>query len=246
MNELASRTALVTGGSRGIGAAIALALAAKGADVAITYNTSADAAARIVEEIKDRGGRGLAIQADSADPVAITTAVATTVETLGALDILVNNAAAFDFAPLDQLTAEAVNRTLAVNVRAPLLAAQAALPHLREGGRIITIGSNVADRAVFPGFALYSMSKSALTGLTKALARELGPRGITANLVSPGPTHTDAAPTDPAFVEAINAFTALGRFATPEEIAAVVAFLATPSAQYVTGATINADGGFTA
>ncbi|MGW0517350.1 SDR family NAD(P)-dependent oxidoreductase [Crossiella sp. NPDC003009] len=246
MNELTSRTALVTGGSRGIGAAIARALAERGADVAITYNTNAEAAAKVVDEIKDRGGRGLAVQADSADPVAVTSAVAATVETFGGLDILVNNAAAFEFAPLAELSAEAVNRTLAVNVRGPLLAAQAAAPHLGEGGRIITIGSNVADRAVFPGFALYSMSKSAMTGLTKALARELGPRGITVNLVSPGPTQTDAAPTDPGFVEAINAFTALGRFATPAEIAAVVAFLATPAAQYVTGSTVNADGGFTA
>lgn len=198
MNELASRTALVTGGSRGIGAAIALALAAKGADVAITYQNNATAADRIVEQIKDLGARGLAIQADSANPVAITNAVATTVETLGALDILVNNAAAFDFAPLAELSPEAVNRTLAVNVRAPLLAAQAALPHLREGGRIINIGSNVADRAVFPGFALYSMSKSALTGLTKALARELGPQGITANLVSPAPPRPTPPPPTPA------------------------------------------------
>ncbi|WHT17186.1 SDR family oxidoreductase [Crossiella sp. CA-258035] len=246
MNELASRTALVTGGSRGIGAAIARALADRGADVAITYNSNAEAAAQVVDEIKDRGGRALAVQADSADPVAVTGAVAATVDTFGGLDILVNNAAAFEFAPLAELSAEAVNRTLAVNVRGPLLAAQAAAPHLGEGGRIINIGSNVADRAVFPGFALYSMSKSAMTGLTKALARELGPRGITVNLVSPGPTQTDAAPADPGFIEAINAFTALGRFATPAEIAAVVAFLATPAAQYVTGSTVNADGGFTA
>ncbi|MEU8612116.1 SDR family oxidoreductase, partial [Actinoplanes sp. NPDC048791] len=164
---------------------------------------------------------------------------------LGRLDILVNNAGAFLLGPVEQLDLADFEQSIAVNVRAPFVAAQAALRHLTGGGRIISIGSNVAERAVFPGFTLYALSKTALTGLTKALAREVGPRAITVNLVNPGPTDTDLNPADGPNADAINALTALGHYAEPADVAAAVAFLAGPDGRYVTGATINVDGGFT-
>ncbi|MEU1686181.1 3-oxoacyl-ACP reductase family protein [Micromonospora sp. NPDC005707] len=242
---LDGKVALVTGGSRGIGAAVALRLAREGADVALTYERRADRAAELVEQIKAVGGRALAVPADSADPAAVRAAVDRVAGEFGRLDVLVNNAGVFLTGPLGELGTDEVERTIAVNVRAPFVFAQAAVPHLTDGGRIVNIGSNVAERAVFPGLALYSMSKTALLGLTRGLARELGGRGITANLVNPGPTDTDANPADGPNAETIRGFTALGRYAAPAEIAAVVAFLAGPDGGYVTGATINADGGFT-
>ncbi|MFC0030631.1 SDR family oxidoreductase [Micromonospora chaiyaphumensis] len=242
---LDGKVALVTGGSRGIGAAVALRLAREGADVALTYERRADRATELVEQIKAVGRRALAVGADSADPAAARAAVDRVAGELGRLDVLVNNAGVFLTGPVTELGPDEVERTIAVNVRAPFVFAQAAVRHLTDGGRIVNIGSNVAERAVFPGLALYSMSKTALTGLTRGLARELGGRGITANLVVPGPTDTDANPADGPNADAIRAFTALGRYADPAEIAAVVAFLAGPDGGYVTGATINADGGFT-
>ncbi|MGY0003126.1 SDR family NAD(P)-dependent oxidoreductase [Micromonospora sp. I033] len=242
---LDGKVALVTGGSRGIGAAVALRLAREGADVALTYERRADRAAELVEQIKAVGRRALAVPADSADPAAARAAVDRVAGELGRLDVLVNNAAVFPMGPVTELGRDEVERTIAVNVRAPFVFAQAAVRHLTEGGRIVNIGSNVGERAVFPGLALYSMSKTALLGLTRGLARELGGRGITVNLVNPGPTDTDANPADGPNAEAIRGFTALGRYAAPAEIAAVVAFLAGPDGGYVTGATINADGGFT-
>ncbi|MGR6321340.1 SDR family oxidoreductase [Micromonospora soli] len=244
MNTLDGKVALVTGGARGIGAAIARRLAGEGADVALTYERNAEQAAMVGKQIEATGRRALVVQADSADPEAVRAAVDRTAAELGRLDILVNNAAVFLVGPVGELGAEEVDRTLAVNVRAPYLAAQAAARHLGEGGRIISIGSNVARRAPFPGLALYSMSKTALVGLTKGLGRELGPRGITVNLVNPGPTDTDANPADGPNAEAIAGLTALGRYAAPTEIAAVVAHLAGPDAGYVTGAVLDADGGF--
>ncbi|SCL68522.1 3-oxoacyl-[acyl-carrier protein] reductase [Micromonospora citrea] len=245
MTTLNGKVALVTGGARGIGAAIALRLAQDGADVAITYENSADRAAVVAKQVEALGRRALAIRADSADPAAVRDAVDRTATALGRLDILVNNAAVFLVGPVTELGDDEVERTLAVNVRAPFLAAQAAARHLTEGGRIISIGSNVGERAVFPGLSLYSMSKTALIGLTRGLARELGPRGITANLVNPGPTDTDTNPADGPNAAAIAGFTALGRFAAPADIAATVAHLAAPEAGYVTGAVVNVDGGFT-
>ncbi|PSK59937.1 Cyclic-di-GMP-binding biofilm dispersal mediator protein [Micromonospora sp. MH33] len=242
---LDGKVALVTGGSRGIGAAVALRLAQEGADVALTYERRADRAAELVEQIKAVGRRALAVPADSADPAAARGAVDRVAGELGRLDVLVNNAGVFLTGPVTELGTDEVERTIAVNVRAPFVFAQAAVGHLTDGGRIVNIGSNVAERAVFPGLALYSMSKTALVGLTRGLARELGGRGITVNLVNPGPTDTDANPADGPNAEAIRGFTALGRYAAPAEIAAVVAFLAGPDGGYVTGATINADGGFT-
>ncbi|GHJ57466.1 3-oxoacyl-ACP reductase [Nonomuraea sp. TT08I-71] len=235
----------MTGGSRGIGAAVALRLAREGADVALTYERRADRAAELVEQIKAVGRRALAVAADSADPAAARAAVDRVAGEFGRLDVLVNNAGVFLTGPVTELGTDEIERTIAVNVRAPFVFAQAAVGHLTEGGRIVNIGSNVAERAVFPGLALYSMSKTALLGLTRGLARELGGRGITVNLVNPGPTDTDANPADGPNADAIRGFTALGRYAAPAEIAAVVAFLAGPDGGYVTGATINADGGFT-
>ncbi|MFC3500641.1 SDR family oxidoreductase [Micromonospora krabiensis] len=245
MTTLTGKVALVTGGARGIGAGIALRLAQDGADVALTYRQSADQAATVVRRVEALGRRALAIQADSADPAAVQEAVDRTAAELGRLDILVNNAGVFLVGAVDQLGTDELERTLAVNVRAPYVAARAAARHLGDGGRIISIGSNVGERAVFPGLSLYSMSKTALAGLTRGLARELGPRGITVNLVNPGPTDTDTNPADGPNAAAIAGFTALGRYARPADIAATVAHLATPDAAYVTGAVVNVDGGFT-
>ncbi|WP_255953600.1 3-oxoacyl-ACP reductase family protein [Streptomyces odontomachi] len=245
MNQLEGNVALVTGGSRGIGAAVALRLADEGADVVVTYESSAERAADVVDQIKARGRRGLAVQADSAVPEALTAAVDEAAATFGRLDVLVNNAALFLVGPVQDLRAADIDRTLAVNVRAPLVASQAAVRHMGRGGRIISIGSNVADRAPFPGLALYSMSKTALIGMTKGLARDLGPQGITVNLVHPGPTDTDANPADGPNAEFVAGLTALGRFAEATEIAATVAHLAGADAGYITGASIHVDGGFT-
>ncbi|MFC0504295.1 SDR family oxidoreductase [Micromonospora costi] len=242
---LDGKVALVTGGARGIGAGIALRLAQDGADVAVTYRQSADRAAAVVRQIQALGRRAVAVQADSADPDAVRHAVDRTAIVLGRLDILVNNAAVFLVGAVDELGTDELEQTIAVNVRGPYVAAQAAARHLGDGGRIISIGSNVGERAVFPGLALYSMSKTALAGLTRGLARELGPRGITVNLVNPGPTDTDTNPADGPNAQAIAGFTALGRYARPADIAATVAHLAGPDAAYVTGAVINVDGGFT-
>ncbi|MBB5956784.1 3-oxoacyl-[acyl-carrier protein] reductase [Saccharothrix tamanrassetensis] len=240
--NIEGKVALVTGGSRGIGAAVAVRLAGNGADVALTYRNNAD---DVVERIKALGRRVVAIRAESEDPAAVAAAVDEAVGTLGRLDVLVNNAAAFITGPVEELGVEEFDRTFAVNVRAPFVAVKAALPHLGDGGRIINVGSNVADRAVFPGLSLYSASKAALVGLTKALARELGPRGITVNLVVPGPTNTDLAPEEGPYAEVIRGFTALGRFAEADEVAAAVAYLASDEARYSTGAQLHVDGGFT-
>jgi 3-oxoacyl-[acyl-carrier protein] reductase len=246
MNDvLDGKVALVTGGGRGIGAAVALRLAQDGADVALTFQHNQQRADGVAEQIKAAGRQAIAIQADSADPAAVAAAVDRVAGELGRLDILVNNAGAFLLGPVEQLSLADFEETIAVNVRAPFVATQAAVRHMRSGGRVVNIGSNVAERAVFPGFALYAMSKTALTGLTKALGRELGPRAITVNMVNPGPTDTELNPADGPNAGAINGFTALGHFAEPGDVAAAVAFLASPEGRYITGATINVDGGFT-
>jgi 3-oxoacyl-[acyl-carrier protein] reductase len=242
---LDGKVALVTGGGRGIGAAVALRLAQEGADVALTFQRDRQRADDVVDQVKAVGRRAIAVQADSADPAALTAVVDRTADELGRLDVLVNNAGAFLLGPLEQLTLDDFEQTVAVNVRAPFVASQAAVRRMPAGGRIINIGSNVAERAVFPGFSLYAMSKTALIGLTKSLGRELGPRAITVNLVNPGPTDTELNPADGPDADTINGFTALGYYATPADVAAVVAFLAGPDARYLTGATVNVDGGFT-
>jgi NAD(P)-dependent dehydrogenase (short-subunit alcohol dehydrogenase family) len=246
MSELIGKRALVTGGSRGIGAAIALALADKGADVAITYEQSVDRAAEIVKAIEGKGRRALAIRADSADPAAVKRSVEQAVAGLGGLDILVNNAGIARFGPFVDLSLDDIDALLNVNVRAAVLATQAAIPHLGQGGRVVTIGSNAAERAPFAGIAAYSMTKSALTGLTRHLARELGPQGITVNLVQPGPTDTDMNPADGELADMVRPLTSLGRYGSPAEIASAVAFLASPAAGYMTGSMLTVDGGWNA
>lgn len=244
--KLAGKVALITGGSRGIGAAIARRLALDSAAVAITYASAQQKADEVVRAIESAGGRAVAIRADSADAVAVKSAVAETVRRLGRLDALVNNAGIAVMAPLEQFLLEDFDRMVAVNVRAVFLAAQEASRHMSEGGRIITIGSVNADRIPFPGGAVYAMTKAAVAGLTRGLARDLGPRGITVNNVQPGPIDTDMNPADGPYSEAMKGWTALGRFGRGEEIAAMVAYLAGPEAGFVTGASLTIDGGFAA
>lgn len=246
MSELRGKRALVTGASRGIGAAIARALAERGADVAITYERSADRAAEVVREIEAKGRRGLALQADSADPAAVRRSVEATVEGLGGLDILVNNAGIAPGGTVAEMSLADIDALLNVNVRAVVLAAQAAIPHLGAGGRIVTIGSCLAERVPFPGVTVYSMTKSALLAFTRGLARELGPRDITVNLVQPGGTDTDMNPADGPHAAGILAHTPLGRYGTPDDVAATVAFLAGPAARQITGTTVTVDGGLNA
>lgn len=238
--------ALVTGGSRGIGAATALRLARDGADVAITYVDEATSAAKVVADIEALGRRGLAVRADSGDAAEAAGAVERTVRDLGRLDVLVNNAGVGVLGPLDALALADVDRVLAVNVRGVFLTSQAAAGSMGSGGRIITIGSCITRRVPGPGGTLYAMSKAALTGLTKALARELGGRGITANLVHPGPVDTDMNPADGPYSAPQASMTALGRFGTAAEVAAMVSFLAGADAAYVTGAEFSVDGGHAA
>jgi 3-oxoacyl-[acyl-carrier protein] reductase len=243
MTDLKGKRALVTGGSRGIGAAIALALAENGADVAITFNKSPERADAVVSSIEKLGRRAVAVQADSADTDAARRAVAKTVEALGGLDILVNNAAIGLAGPLADLDLDQYQLLMDVNVRGPVAYSQAAIPQLREGGRIISIGSGLADRVPFPGVTAYAMTKSALLSFTRGLARELGPQGITVNLVSPGSTDTEGNPADGESADIQRALSPLGRFADPREVASVVAFIASPAANMVTGSAIAVDGG---
>jgi 3-oxoacyl-[acyl-carrier protein] reductase len=243
MSALQGKRALVTGASRGIGAAIARRLAAEGADVAITYQHSAGPAKAIVAEIEKLGRRALALQADSADPGAVKAAVDRAAETFGGLDILVNNAGIFRGGPLEAMTLDDIDATLAVNVRAAVVASQAAAKHMGEGGRIVSIGSNLASRVPDAGMSLYSMSKAALIAWTQGLARDLGRRGITANVVHPGSTDTDMNPAQGEQAAAQRARMAIPRYGKPADVAALVAFVAGPEAGSINGAGLTIDGG---
>ncbi|GGI54735.1 3-oxoacyl-ACP reductase family protein [Oxalicibacterium solurbis] len=243
---LAGKVAFIQGGSRGIGAAIARRLARDGAAVALTYMSSPDKAQQVVKEIVDAGGRALAIQADSSTPDAIRTAIDQAAATFGRIDILVNNAGVLALGAVDELTMEDFDRTIAVNVRSVFVGVQQAVRHMGDGGRIITIGSTNADRMPFAGGSIYAMSKSAIVGLTKGLARDLGPRGITVNNVQPGPVDTDMNPADSDFADGLRGLMAINRYGQADEIASFVAYLAGPEAAYITGASLMVDGGFSA
>lgn len=244
--QLNGKVALVTGGSRGIGAGIARRLAREGATVAVTYQSSADAAATVVKEIEAEGGTAYAVRADSADRDAVRGVVDEVARRSGRLDILVNNAGVIGFGPIGELTDEVYDQTVGVNLHAVFHASQAALRHLGEGGRIITIGSVNADRMPFAGGSLYALTKAGVAGFTRGLAREVGPRGITVNTVQPGPVDTDMNPADGPMSGALLPALAVGRYGTADEVAAAVAYLAGPEAAYVTGATLDIDGGFLA
>lgn len=243
---LTGKVALVTGGSRGIGAAIAKRLARDGAAVAITYASAQQRADEVVGAIEAAGGRALAIRADSADAGAVKGAVAEAVRALGRLDVLVNNAGIGRVAPLHEFSLEDFDRMVAVNVRGVFAAIQEASRHMVAGGRIVTIGSVNGDRVPFPGGAVYAMTKAAVAGLTRGLARDLAPRGITVNTVQPGPVDTDMNPADGPRAERTKGLTALGRYGQGDEIASLVAYLASPEAAFVTGASLNIDGGYNA
>ncbi|MFB4250744.1 3-oxoacyl-ACP reductase family protein [Pseudomonas idahonensis] len=245
-HNLSGKVALIQGGSRGIGAAIVERLAAEGASVAFTYVSSASKAKALQDSIIAKGGKALAIQADSADADAIREAVQRTAQAFGRLDILVNNAGVLAMAPLDEFKLEDFDQTLAINVRSVFIATQEAARHMGDGGRIINIGSTNAERMPFAGGGPYAMSKAALVGLTKGLARDLGPRGITINNVQPGPVDTDMNPADGAFAESLLDLMAVRRYGRAEEIAGFVAYLAGPEAAYITGASLSIDGGFSA
>jgi 3-oxoacyl-[acyl-carrier protein] reductase len=243
---LSGRVAFVQGGSRGIGAAIVKRLAREGATVAFTYVSSPDKADEVVEAITTAGGQAIAIRADSADAEALQLAIRQTVNSFGKLDILVNNAGVLAMGSLEELSLADLDRTLAVNVRSVFVASQEAARHMNDNGRIINIGSTNAERMPFAGGAIYAMSKSALVGLTKGMARDLGSRGITVNNVQPGPVDTDMNPADNDFAEVLKPMMAVGRYGKDEEIASFVAYLAGPEAGYITGASLTIDGGFSA
>ncbi|TGG95477.1 SDR family oxidoreductase [Natronospirillum operosum] len=246
MSSLEGKAVLVTGGSRGIGAAIAMRAAAEGAAVALTYNRSPEQARKVVRSIEEAGGKAFALYADVADPESVSSVVDQAAARLGGLDILVNNAGIFPYGMIDEFTLEDYENTMAIHTRSVFVAVQAALRHIGEGGRIISIGSSLVERIPYPGISLYAMSKSALVGFTKGLARDLGPRGITATVVHPGSTDTEMNPADGDGADEERALTALGRYATANDIAATVVHLAGPGGAYITGTAITVDGGVTA
>ena len=244
--KLEGKIALVTGGSRGIGAAIAKRLAADGANVAITYAKGTDAAASVVKEIEHSGRKAIAIQADAADAKAVKAAVDKTVATFGRLDVLVNNAGTAIPKTFEETTLEEMDRVIDINIRGVFAATQAALKHMKDGGRIITIGSAVGERAASLLLVPYSATKGAVKMFTQALSREVGSRGITVNNVQPGPIDTDLNPASGDWAVPQKAATALDRYGKVDEIAAMVAFVAGPESSYITGANLTVDGGMNA
>ncbi len=241
--KMEGKVALITGGSRGIGAAIAKRLAADGATVAITYTKGAEAAASVVKEIENAGGKAIAIQADAANAEACKAAVEKTVASFGQLDVLVNNAGTAIPRKFEEATLEELDRVIDINIRGTLVVTQAALKHMKNGGRIIMIGSCVGERMMTPGLVPYSATKGAVKMFSQGLAREVGSRGITVNNVQPGPIDTDLNPAGGDWATPQRAATALDRYGRVEEVAALVAFVAGPEASYITGANLTVDGG---
>jgi 3-oxoacyl-[acyl-carrier protein] reductase len=243
MANLTNKTALVTGGSRGIGAAIAKRLSAEGASVAITYTKDFGAAVSVVKEIERAGGKAMAIQADATDAKAVTAAVEKTVATYGRLDVFVNNAGTAIPKPFVETTLEELDHVIDLNFRGALIATQAALRHMQDGGRIIMIGSCVGERMMTPGLVAYAATKGAIKMFTQGLSREVGGRGITVNNIQPGPIDTDLNPAAGDWATPQKAMTALNRYGHVEEVAAMAAFIAGPEAAYITGANLTVDGG---
>ncbi len=243
MNKLEGKIALITGGSRGIGAAIAKRLAADGANVAITYTKGADAAASVVKEIERAGRKAIAIRADAADAEAVRAAVEKTVATFGPLDVLVNNAGTAIAKKFDETTLEEMDRLIDINIRGTFVATQAALKHMKDGGRIIMIGSSVGEPMMTPGLVPYSATKGAVKMFTQGLSREVGNRGITVNNIQPGPIDTELNPAAGEWAAPQKANTALNRYGSVDDVAALVAFVAGPEASYITGANLTVDGG---
>ena len=243
MSKLSNKVALVTGASRGIGAAIAKRLAADGANVAITYSKGADAAASVVKAIEAAGGKAIAIQADAADASAVKAAVEKTVATFGSLDVLVNNAGTAIPKTFEETTLAEIDSMFNLNVRGTFVATQAALKHMKSGGRIITIGSCVGERMMTPGLVAYSATKGAVKMFTQGLSREVGSRGITVNNIQPGPIDTDLNPAAGDWAAPQKAATALDRYGSVDEVAALVAFVAGPESSYITGSNLTVDGG---
>lgn len=244
MSTLSNKVALVTGGSRGIGAGIVKKLASEGADVAFTYMSNADKANELVAEIEKTGRKAIAIQADSADADAVAAAVEKTVTKLGKIDILVNNAGLLILGAPDVFSVEDFDKMINVNVRAAFVAIKAASKHLTSGGRIINIGSINADRMPFQGGGVYAMTKAAIQGMTRGFARDFGPLGITINNIQPGPVNTDMNPENGDFADYLKTLISVGRYGKTEEIGALAAYLAGPDAGYINGSSIDIDGGF--
>ncbi len=243
MAKLTNKTALVTGGSRGIGAAIASRLAADGASVAITYTKGAEAAQSVVKTIEKAGGKATAIQADATDAPAVIAAVEKAVATFGRLDVLVNNAGTAIPKPFEEAPLEEIDRMIDINVRGVFIATQAALKHLKDGGRIINTGSCVGERMMTPGLVAYAATKGAVKMFTQGLARELGGRAITVNNIQPGPIDTELNPAASEWATPQIANTALNRYGSVDDVAALVSFVAGPESSYITGANLTVDGG---